>query len=162
MIAAIDTNVLLDVLLKDQKFHTKSRKTLEELSEEGFFIISPEVYTELLAAFSQDFENPGEQLDSFLDDKSISMENHDRDSLRIAGEKWREYDASQDVRCASCGEARRVECEECGGKISWRNHVITDFMIGGHAQHHADILVTRDRGYFGKYFDVEINDPGDG
>lgn len=53
MIAALDTNVLLDILFDDQKFAEESRNTLENLSEEHFFIVSPEVYSELIAAFKR-------------------------------------------------------------------------------------------------------------
>lgn len=160
MIAALDTNVLLDILFDDQNFAEESRNTLEDLSEEHFFIVSPEVYSELMAAFKNVSDNPREELDNFLNEKSISLREHSQDSLELAGIKWNEYTNTDSVRCPSCGQTKEIECS-CGEQIKWRNHIITDFMIGGHAQYQADKLVTRDNGYFHNYFDIEIIDPGE-
>ena len=160
MIAALDTNVLLDILFDDQKFAEESRSKLEELSEEDFFIISPEVYSELIAAFKRVSDNPKQELDEFLDEKSISLREHSPNSLELAGVKWNDYTSSDTVRCPSCGETKEVECS-CGEQITWRNHLITDFMIGGHAQVLADKLVTRDNGYFQRYFEIDIIDSGE-
>lgn len=161
MIFALDTNVILDVLFQDEEFHETSRETLENKSEEGFFVISPEVYSELVAAFKTRFENPVEKLDSFLEEKQIVLEPHGRSSLGAAGKKWMEYSSSDEVECPECGSENVFECESCGEDVTWRNHLITDFMIGGHAQEKADALITRDEGYFRNYFEVEIVDPSD-
>jgi len=159
MIVALDTNILLDILFDDQNFSVQSQNTLETLSQDSFFVISPEVYSELISAFQRVSENPQGELDEFLDEKSISLSEHTSQSLGVAGRKWHEYANSDLVRCPSCGDKQEIECK-CGEKITWRNHIITDFMIGGHAETEADKLVTRDEGYFQKYFDVDIVNPG--
>jgi len=160
MIFALDTNVLLDVLYRDENFHEVSRETLEEKSEEGFFIISPGVYAELSSSFARRFEEDFRtELREFLDKKNIVVQKHSKDSLTKAGRAWTEYEVQSEVECPECGYKNSFECGECKSGLSWRNHIITDFMIGAHAEEKADALITRDRGYFRNYFDVHIIDP---
>ncbi len=63
-------------------------------------------------------------------DADIRFDPFDRDCAEIAGTYWREY-------------RRR------GGS---RSRLITDFLIGAHAQVRGGRLLTRDRGFFRRYF----------
>ncbi|MFB6244791.1 MAG: type II toxin-antitoxin system VapC family toxin [Candidatus Nanohaloarchaea archaeon] len=158
MIYALDTNVILDVLFRDEKFHEDSKTALERCSLKGNFIISPEVYSEMISAFSYEYKRPEEELDDFLERKQITLRSHTQKSLTKAGKGWKN-NKTGGVQCSACGKSNSPECESCGSDLSWRNHIITDFMIGGHAEELANAIITRDSGYFENYFNLNIVDP---
>ena len=54
--------------------------------------------------------------------------------------------------CPACGKSHRPVCSSCGSTISSRQHIISDFLIGANVIHQADKLVTRDRGFYRKFF----------
>lgn len=51
-----------------------------------------------------------------------------------------------------------ITCTECSQPLT-RRHIISDFIIGAHAEVLADILLTRDRGIYITYFkDLQLNE----
>ena len=55
-------------------------------------------------------------------------------------------------QCNNCGNMHTLKCEMCGQLLTGRQHIISDFLVGGHALFHAGFLLTRDRGYYSRYF----------
>lgn len=149
MITAIDTNVLLDILTADPDHLAKSRALLESACQEGEVVFGEVVFAEL-AAF---FESPG-RLVAFMADAGITYRPSDWRALFEAGQAWRLYARQRGnvVRCVHCGDLVHARCDACGSRVTWRQHIIADFLVGAHAIALTDGLLTRDRGYYRRYF----------
>ncbi len=130
MITAVDTNILLDVFLPDEKFASDSSKLLKLAYDEGALVICDIVYAELVHQFDK-----RSMLDSTLATINVSLSSVDKDVAFLAGERWKVYRKS-------------------GGE---RKRIITDFLIGAHAMVKAERFLTRDRVFYRSYFpDLKI------
>lgn len=149
MITAVDTNILLDILIQDEVYCQTSKKLLDEYIRKGRLIICEIVYAELASQFLSETE-----LREFLDDTGIRLVPSSEEALYEAGRRWRIYTKNRrgSFQCPQCGERIKVSCKKCHSQIGPRQHVLSDFIIGAHALHHAELLLSRDRGYYKTYF----------
>ena len=149
MISAVDTNILLDILIPDEEHMQGSKRLLEAHLEKGSLIISEIVYAELASQFIS-----GADLSRFFSETGIRLVNSNEKSLQLAGERWVRYarGKSRDIHCSQCGKRLSLSCPHCGFVVSLRQKVLSDFLIGAHALVHADILLSRDRGVYRTYF----------
>lgn len=149
MITAVDTNILLDVLVPGAPQGSVSEQALTESLRAGATVISEAVYAERAAHFSA-----REELDRFLDDTGIRPQPSGAEALYLAGRAWREYLRRRPdlLVCPSWATPQDVHCGRCGTRLYPRLHIVADFLIGAHAAIHADRLLTRDRGYYRTYF----------
>ncbi|MBI4317797.1 MAG: type II toxin-antitoxin system VapC family toxin [Chloroflexi bacterium] len=149
MITAVDTNVLLDLLAGDDTAASSSRLVLEEVLAAGQVAICPVVCTELAAGFAQ-----REDAIQFIKDLQIRVDGFSTEALLQAAAAWQRYTArrGKQVQCPRCGHKAVIQCPGCGAPLAWRQHIIADFLVGGHASHQANRLLTRDIGYYRAYF----------
>ncbi len=125
MITFVDTCVLLDIFLPDPKHGPNSANSLDLAYNEGSLVINEIIFAELSPQF------PSKQLlDESLRTLGIRAVTLDLETAYFAGTLWKEYRDSE-------------------GK---RNRIMPDFLIGAHAQKISDRLLTRDRGFYRKYF----------
>ena len=157
MTTAVDTNVLIDILFMDERFHQISIDKLKEATEDGQSIICEVVMAELSSAFIKKGRDENDLI-LFLSEANIEFVPSNIEVLFQAGRAWSLYTSKKKSSsiCPECGKNIDLVCINCGRKIFWRQHIISDFLIGAHASLHADRLLTRDRGYYKLYF-PEIN-----
>lgn len=133
MITAVDTTILLDIVAAGAAFGRRSIDALRTATQEGRIVACDVVWAEFSAAYASP-ATAKEALAAFgLDYDPVGPE-----AALHAGTAWRRYRAA-------------------GGP---RQRVIADFLIAGHALAQADRLLTRDRGFYRRYFeDLAIIDP---
>ena len=156
MITSVDTNILLDILSHDPEFFEQSANLLQQHSNLGGIVICPVIYSELLVFFLKKHGMPKAEsmLIQFLTDFDIKIIDFSRNDFSLAAEAWRKIDGGK-VMCPKCGVPNTFNCAKCKVPIFWRNHIIADFLIGAHSQNHSEILLTRDKAYYRKYFSVK-------
>jgi len=120
MKSAIDSSILLDLLLDDPQFGVNSQKLLLKARSEGALVICEVVLAKISPALSS------QDLHLFLRDLSISFVPSTFESALMAGKILSTY-------LRRTGKAKRV---------------VPDFLIGAHALCCCDRLLARDRGFF--------------
>lgn len=134
MKTAVDSSVLLDVLGADPVFGEKSREALRTAYDAGALVACEVVWAEVRAHFPTD--------DAFTD------------AVRLLGVQF------DPISSEAAGGAGRLWRESRKGARLPRHRVIADFLVGAHARFQADVLLSRDRGFYRKYFaQLRLIDP---
>ncbi len=133
MITAIDTNILLDILLPNETFYAAAAAALQNASAEGSLVICDAAYAELCVHFRTQRE-----CNAFLESSEIRVQALTSEALFLASRVWRTY-------------------RQQGGK---RTRILADFLIGAHATKQATQLLSRDRGFYRRLFpSLALEDP---
>lgn len=155
MVSAVDTCVLLDILLADPIHLSSSKALLTKAGAEGALIVCEMVYAELSCQFES-----RQDLEAFLSATGIDLVRSSRESLYAAALAWRTYLTRRQngLQCSSCGNVVQVLCPECCQPILSRQHIASDFVIGAHALFLSDRLLTRDVGFYISYYpELKLN-----
>ena len=150
MITAVDTNIILDVLIPGEPFGESSKDLLDRHLSKGKLILCEVVFAELAARFTSE-----QELASFLADTRMNLVYSNDKSLYMAGSRWAEYarkSAKNRFSCSKCGHAFEATCPQCRAVLTKRLHVLADFLIGAHALVQADCILSRDLGVYKTYF----------
>lgn len=125
MITAVDTNILLDVFVPDERWGRQSAERLRSAYASGAVVVCEVVYAELVPAFGDRAE-----LEEALAQLNVTISPLNSAIAYEAGIRWMRY--------------RRA-----GGS---RTRILPDFLIGAHALVAADTFLTRDERFFATYF----------
>lgn len=125
MLTAVDSSVLFDVLSADPSFGAASDRALRAALRAGALVACPAVWSEVRARFIS-----REAMDKAMAGAGVRFDPFDQACADLAGSVWGEY--------------RRA-----GGP---REHLVPDFLIGAHAQLRGGRLLSRDRGFYRRYF----------
>jgi predicted nucleic acid-binding protein len=136
---AVDSSVLLDVLGADSRFGEPSREALRAAYDAGALVACEIVWAEVRAHFPDD-----DDFTEALALLGVRFEPLSPEAAVVAGRFWRE---------SRLGAGRVTD-----GRVV---RVVADFLIGAHALLQAEALLTRDRGFYRRYFHrLRVVDPG--
>ena len=125
MVTAVDSSILLDILTDDPVRRPDAVASLREARQRGRVLICPIVWSEVRAFFED-----AAVMVRALAEADLRFDPFDQECADISGAMWRDY-------------------RKGGGQ---RTRLVADFLIGAHAQVRGGRLLTRDRGFFRRYF----------
>ena len=133
MITAIDSSVLIDVLVDDPRFGDASTAAIGHALAHGSVVACDVVWAEITGWGRAD-----DLIATAVSQLGIAYSPLWMDAAGLAGRVWARYRAS-------------------GGP---RDRMVPDFLVGAHALTQADRLLTRDRGFYRRYFtELTVVDP---
>jgi predicted nucleic acid-binding protein len=143
---SIDTGIILDLILNQDD--RSVQKLRQHRMDHDALQICDIVYGELCPTFLQNDLN----IDLFLSEMDIAVVISDIAVYRHAGVKWHQYRQKRRFVCPKGGKAIDLKCSFCDTTIRFRQHILSDFVIGAFFELNCDGLLTRDYGYYRTYF----------
>lgn len=133
MATLVDTNVLVDIAVRDPHWRDWSKSQMAAAARRGAIVINPIIYSEFSVRYDR-----LEDVDYLLPETLYSRENLPWTAAFAAGVAFR-------------------KCRQAGGG---RERVLPDFLIGAHAAIRGHAILTRDpKGYRTYFPSVELITP---
>jgi len=132
---AVDSAVLIDVFQEEPAWGARSADAIDAASRAGRLTVCDVVWAEVAGRFA----TPAAAA-AALETLGIEFDPLTAPAASEAGRRWRAF-------------------RDAGG--GRRDRVVADFLVGAHALHQAQALLTRDRGFYRRYFKrLRIVEPG--